>query len=337
MRLKLKNIGIVNDADIKIDGLTVIAGENDSGKSTVGKVLYSLIKTIRWASNTSSEIKRSENIYCDRFNRYIKNLFKNQISQNGKILFHYDGEVFDLQIQKDRCIKFKANENYSNKNPKMTSPLLIETPYIWNLIPSLKTIRNLEAQNTEIDFEILDTLGDLYFALTTKLKDSDKIKLNVDSIIKGHLDENSLGNFVFQKEDKNIELVNTAMGIKYFGILQVLSDKNHFYDGQVLILDEPEVHLHPKWQLRLAEVIVYLAKNGIKVLVNSHSPYMIEALQRYSEQENLADKTNFYLAQDGVIAKKEDSNSATLSEIFEKLSEPFDEFEAMESERLNHG
>ena len=87
----------------------------------------------------------------------------------------------------------------------------------------------------------------------------------------------------------------------------------------------------------MAELIVELVKNGVKILVNSHSPYMIEALQRYSEQEKIEDKTNFYLAQDGVIDKVENSNSRTLSEIFEKLSEPFDIFENMESERLQNG
>ena len=45
MELTLKNIGIIKDSTIKLDGLTVITGPNNSGKSTVGKVLYSLIKT----------------------------------------------------------------------------------------------------------------------------------------------------------------------------------------------------------------------------------------------------------------------------------------------------
>ena len=40
MELKLKNIGMINEANVKIDGLTVIAGENDTGKSTVGKALF---------------------------------------------------------------------------------------------------------------------------------------------------------------------------------------------------------------------------------------------------------------------------------------------------------
>ena len=56
MNLELKNIGIVKKATMDIDGLTVIAGENDSGKSTVGKVLYCLIKTIRSCLNFMSRI-----------------------------------------------------------------------------------------------------------------------------------------------------------------------------------------------------------------------------------------------------------------------------------------
>ena len=46
MRLKIENIGKVRSADVKLNGLTVIAGENSSGKSTVGKVLFSAIKAV---------------------------------------------------------------------------------------------------------------------------------------------------------------------------------------------------------------------------------------------------------------------------------------------------
>ena len=44
MKLQLQNILKVESADIELGGLTVITGENDSGKSSIGKVLFSLLK-----------------------------------------------------------------------------------------------------------------------------------------------------------------------------------------------------------------------------------------------------------------------------------------------------
>ena len=43
MELYLDNIGIIRDSKILLDGLTVITGKNSSGKTTVGKVMYSLL------------------------------------------------------------------------------------------------------------------------------------------------------------------------------------------------------------------------------------------------------------------------------------------------------
>ena len=42
MRIKISNIGKIKEADVTINGITVIAGENNTGKSTVGKALYAI-------------------------------------------------------------------------------------------------------------------------------------------------------------------------------------------------------------------------------------------------------------------------------------------------------
>ena len=42
MKLHIENFAKIANADIEINGITVIAGENNTGKSTVGKVLYSI-------------------------------------------------------------------------------------------------------------------------------------------------------------------------------------------------------------------------------------------------------------------------------------------------------
>ena len=46
MKLSLENVGIIEKAEVDLSGLAVIAGSNDAGKSTVGKVAYSLAKAL---------------------------------------------------------------------------------------------------------------------------------------------------------------------------------------------------------------------------------------------------------------------------------------------------
>ena len=46
MQLKLKNIGKIKDASINIDGLTIIAGENNTGKSTISKALFAIFNSL---------------------------------------------------------------------------------------------------------------------------------------------------------------------------------------------------------------------------------------------------------------------------------------------------
>lgn len=46
MELTLQKVGIINKATVKLNGLTVICGSNNSGKSTAGKALYATIESL---------------------------------------------------------------------------------------------------------------------------------------------------------------------------------------------------------------------------------------------------------------------------------------------------
>ena len=46
MELLLQNIGIIGNAKIALNGLTVICGSNNSGKSTAGKALYATVESL---------------------------------------------------------------------------------------------------------------------------------------------------------------------------------------------------------------------------------------------------------------------------------------------------
>ena len=48
--------------------------------------------------------------------------------------------------------------------------------------------------------------------------------------------------------------------------------------GQFLIIDEPELNLHPDNQRRVAKLLVRIARSGIKVMISTHSDYIIREI-----------------------------------------------------------
>jgi len=136
--------------------------------------------------------------------------------------------------------------------------------------------------------------------------------------------------FVFRRPSgAAISIKNTASGIKVFGLLKMLMANEFVTKDTILIFDEPENHLHPKWQLKLAQVLLKLVESGVYVLVSSHSPYLIEALKRGVDRAGLTNEARFALAQERKI-----NDEDRLSDIFSVLAEPFEVFRQMDAEDL---
>ncbi len=343
MELQLKNIGAIEKANIKINGLTVVAGENDTGKSTLGKALFALIKSDNIARNKKLQQKEKE-VLATRLNL----VFDGNVSLDGTISLvddHKKEIAYAHIVDKNYVKEFRRG---NNEGSRFFDATIVQSPIVFDMVDFFNSIGKMKERQKfeyELDFDITYPyiIWDLFDKISKpnpfpKVKKQIKIQEEIQKTIGGEFKLES-GKFFFYKyiiaKALKMEMANTAFGIKSFGLLQLLNE-NCFLNPKIcLILDEPEVHLHPKWQLAMAKVIVDLAKNGVKILVNSHSPYMVEALQRYSELEKI--DSNFYLAHDGKIKQVEESNSQTLAEIFKKLSEPFDTFDAMDSENLLHG
>jgi|TARA_R100001143_G_C3359463_1_gene134617 hypothetical protein len=137
--------------------------------------------------------------------------------------------------------------------------------------------------------------------------------------------------FVFRRPSgAAISIKNTASGIKVFGLLKMLVANEFVTKDTILIFDEPENHLHPKWQLKLAQVLLKLVESGVYVLVSSHSPYLIEALKRGVDRAGLTNEARFALAQERKI-----NDEDRLSDIFSVLAEPFEAFRKMDAEDLD--
>ena len=129
-----------------------------------------------------------------------------------------------------------------------------------------------------------------------------------------------------------ISVHNLSAGLKSFAIIKMLLERNALKEDDILILDEPEIHLHPKWQLLYAEIIVLLQKEfNIYILITTHSPYFLEAIEMYSKSHDIEEKTNYYLAdienKHSVFKLVNDS----IEDIYNIMAQPIEKLEDLQN------
>ena len=399
MEIRIKNIGAIGNLSMELTDLTVIAGKNDLGKSTIGKIIYSSIMgqskycfdvfekdkkdMIEWilsdvrSNNREDEVLEekimeyrmqinmegnvyflvkdildylislkniddkneidllkdvlsteigSTKAYQNTFHKIIKSEFEGQIQnynkkeEIGEIEFKKKGvSIFKVSLNDTKIIDFKMFSDFeSDMIFYLESPFLLDLMHldinylgVTHMSFLLKKLR--EQSNNENIFNNL--IEDKYSGIYQKIY----------NIINGEIVyEHDRRKLVYKKENKEIGFKNTATGIKVLGMIQMLLQQRKLTSKSWLILDEPEVHLHPEWQIKLAEILVLMIKElNLKITVTSHSPYFIEALKVFSDKY-LSERQNFYLAKASLEGTSFENVTDNLSKVFDELSEPFD-------------
>ncbi len=103
--------------------------------------------------------------------------------------------------------------------------------------------------------------------------------------------------YIRRADGLNISINEVATGMKSFAYMLRLLQNGYIDNETLLIIDEPEAHLHPQWIVKFSKVLVLIQKLlGAKIMVASQDPDMVAAISAMSEAEGLAKVTNFYQA-----------------------------------------
>ena len=112
-------------------------------------------------------------------------------------------------------------------------------------------------------------------------------------------------NQLYYKREDGLEfpLRQAATGIVSFSYLARLLENGYLRKGTLLIIDEPEAHLHPRWIVEYARILVLLQKKlDVKIVLSTHNPDMVAAIDAIARRENVLSKVNFYFAKPGTNA-----------------------------------
>lgn len=416
MKLEIENFAKIKKASINLDGITVIAGPNNSGKSTIGKILYSLFnagnnieqsvidtkkRRLRFAyRNVLAHYELSDTYIYPKIRNYLRkaidvlnfgqspedickqffSVLKDNLEKVG-ISFNQDFEnritsEFDkvLSVSNDKLARFIVsqyfrkmfNEQINNiedsesiariqtviKNKIITLEFkddeLIFMDKNIDLINSSTYIDNPfildklnQYEEDEMGFSVTDT--DLLKKLSNVNQRNDaagiedealsrvlisneirKIMEKLDEVIPGTI-RYSGQKYVYQnkKSGKELDINSLSTGIKSIAIIKQLILNQKIKERDVLILDEPEIHLHPEWQLKYAELVVLLQNVfDLTIVVTTHSSHFLEAMDLYSKAYKINDKCSYYLASSENYSDSFENVTGRLDKIYSNLVSP---------------
>ena len=331
--IELTNFKCFKDISLRTKPLTVIAGGNAAGKSSIIQSLLLLrqskpregnmttlhvdddlvnlvsIDQVRYANSNTPEIKIT--IYDDK----LDDEYSVEVADATKADKQPDCIVSDnFRDALESCALFDGNFVYLNANrinPEMEyvkGNVKDSDSRLGSRSGSRTVFRLQEAldSNEAIAIEALDRSGKGSVATNVNAWLSYIMGFNMSLWADGNPTEGRVKLVFSTPSTGRISSLNMAFGNTYILpiVLAVLTAPR----DSLIIIENPEAHLHPKAQLRIGELLSIAAQNGVQIIIETHSDHLLNGIRK-SAKDNSIESSNvaiFYVEEsDGEHVKTE--------------------------------
>ncbi|TDN37943.1 hypothetical protein A8B98_01420 [Hymenobacter sp. UV11] len=123
----------------------------------------------------------------------------------------------------------------------------------------------------------LQRLG-LTNAVMAKVKNANEVELSVNRLPSAS-----------KAKPRKADMVNIAdVGIGVSQLLPILVALIAAQEGQIVYIEQPELHLHPRAQVAMGELLAEAANRGVRVIVETHSSLLLLTIQTLIAQGKIA-------------------------------------------------
>ncbi len=260
----------------------------------------SLQTTFHWNSHTGLALNLQKFIYKSPLEiiELRADMSPDEIVASDPSLFNLEPTPQKLQVMRDRCfLKVKGTISYNLGNPHFAEALqgIIHLPGLRGTPERLYKTANVTGSTFLGQFdnyvasiinrfqkdepsqlikvqEALKKLGLTDIIQAQRLNDA-QIELRVSRVI-GRADETD-----------TVNIADVGLGVSQ--ILPVIVALLVAQPGQLVYIEQPELHLHPRAQVALAEIFAEAATRGVRVVVETHSELFLMGIQALVAEDKL--------------------------------------------------
>lgn len=309
-RLGINNLKLHNHTDLELKGLTVLTGMNGMGKSTVIQALILLRQSFMMGDLDSGlnlkgdlcDAGISGELACQTAMEHLLNINMKFAEQgNLNFSFEYPDNIMDTMLpgvkgnETSKAVLSKYslfNENFQylsafrfgpQKSYNRDTSLVVAKKQISKIMGQCEYAVHFLEQYKNVDIPIKelaiiekdDVTPD--YRLVVQVEHwlrfiSPNIKINIEPA-----GEDFKLKYKFSREEntitEDITALNTGFGITY--VLPILIAVLSANKGAIILIENPEAHLHPKGQAVLMELISKAVAHGVQVIIESHSDHII--------------------------------------------------------------
>lgn len=312
-KLKITDFKAHQDTTLSLGALTLLTGINSSGKSSVLQTLLLLRQSFK-KGRLSSGLDLNAPL-CD-IGKGIDALYRSSQNEIISFLLDSDNESFEFAFN----AKNRYDDTFiPSENPLILKTELIQLPLFTNNFQYISSSRwaNLNqypmdtyAVETEKQLSLEYGQGELVAHFLEYYGDNRNFDIKSDLILHSSTTSRKLlaQTIAWEREIspritilpiKKDDRISIEFGYKAEGDnppLEKLQSKNVGYGisyslsivvallsakpGSLLLIENPEAHLHPKGQSKLAELIALAAQSGVQVIVETHSDHIFNGIRK---------------------------------------------------------
>ncbi len=322
--IKIESFKRIKEIEFDLARVNVFVGANGSGKSSILQAVHLASCCIRQVAEVRPETPRTVGIneldYLPTDNYWrLGHLgdWGNQVNSKGTIVKFFFEEQGGNNVISSCELRQARNAGISIRGsvPQLIQPLMRrQDQYFTAYIPGISGIANSENKQSKKVVHRAASYGDSNIYMRNILL---LLEQNKESIkrIEEHLSD-IIGDItisVFHNENQDLIIncnittnhIDRPLELAGTGFLQLIQIFSYLYlfKPTLLLIDEPDVHLHPPIQEKLISVLEAVASElGTRIIIATHSPFIVRGRTF---------DTNVYWLKDGELQESDPQNVET--------------------------